>query len=282
MGGSILEDTEEIPVRVRLSNSDRANLDQIATLNLLPNATSYSNNISPIPLSALGKIELVPERATITRRNGQRVNRIQGFITTNVLPSKVLKEFQQNLKASHFQLPPGYSLEFGGEFEERNQTVNNLVSIVSVLLVLIMSILVVSFGSFRAASIIVLVGICSIGLGLFSLWLFNYPLGFMAILGTVGLIGVAINDSIVVLVALRSDGVASQGNRQAMVEVILRSTRHVLTTSITTISGFIPLLFLGSAFWSPLAVCIAGGVAGATLLALYFVPCIYLMMKARL
>ncbi|NET38608.1 MAG: efflux RND transporter permease subunit, partial [Cyanothece sp. SIO1E1] len=274
LGGSILEDTEELPVRVRLSNRDRSNLNQITTLDLLPDDFPATENRPTIPLSAVGNIELVPELAKITRRNGQRVNRIQGFIAPTILSSAVLADFQQKFEAIHFQLPPGYALEFGGESAERNQTLANLMAIVSVLLVLMVATLVLSFNSFRAAGIIVFVSICSIGLGLFSLWCFGYPFGFMAILGTVGLIGVAINDSIVVLAALRSHPAAYQGHAQAIKGVILRSTRHVLTTTITTVAGFIPLLLSGSNFWAPLAICIVGGVGGATLLALYLVPCV--------
>lgn len=272
LGGSILEDTEELPVRVRLSDRDRSDLDQITTLNLLPE--NITGNRPPIPLSAVGDIELVPELAKITRRNGQRVNRIQGFIAPDILPAIVLDDFQQKFSSMNFQLPPGYSLEIGGESAERDKTVASLISIVSVLLVVMLATLALSFNSFRAAGIIAVVGICSIGLGLFSLWCFGYPFGFMAILGTVGLIGVAINDSIVVLAALRAQPAACRGNLKVIKGVVLRSTRHVLTTTITTVAGFMPLLFSSSDFWAPLAICIVGGIGGATLLALYFVPCI--------
>ncbi|AOX01779.1 acriflavine resistance protein B [Moorena producens PAL-8-15-08-1] len=281
LGGSILEGTEELPVRVRLGKRDRGNLDQIATLDLLPTTIPSNQNPPTVPLSALGEIELVPELATITRRHGQRVNTVQGFITAGVLPSTVLADFRERLETSDFQLPPGYSLEWGGESAERNEAVGNLLSTVGVLVVLMVATLVLSFGSFRSAGIIALVGIGSIGLALASLWMFDYPLGFMAILGTVGLVGVAINDSIVVLAALRSDSMARQGNRKAMVEVIVLSTRHVLTTTITTVAGFVPLLLDGGQFWPPLAICIAGGVGGATLLALLFVPCAYLLLFGR-
>ncbi len=281
VGGSILEGTEELPVRVRLGKRDRGNLDQITTLDLLPTTIPSNQNPPTVPLSALGQIELVPELATITRRNGQRVNTVQGFITAGVLPSNVLADFKQRLETSDFQLPPGYSLQWGGESAERNEAVGNLLSTVGVLVVLMVATLVLSFGSFRSAGIIALVGIGSIGLALASLWMFDYPLGFMAILGTVGLVGVAINDSIVVLAALRSDSMARQGDRKAMVEVIVLSTRHVLTTTITTVAGFVPLLLDGGQFWPPLAICIAGGVGGATLLALLFVPCAYLLLFRR-
>lgn len=280
VGGSILEDREEIPVRVRLANSDRANLNQIKTLDLVPQ-NQLAPNSSSLPLSALGQINLVPETAIITRRNGQRVNTIKGFITAGVLPSTVLAEFQQRLSNSDFQLPPGYAMEWGGESAESNEARGNLLSTVGILLVLMVAILVLSFNSFRSAAIILLVAIGSVGLALLCLWLFGYPLGFMSILGTVGLIGVAINDSIVVLAAIHNDPLARYGDRQAMIQVIIRSTRHVLTTTITTIAGFIPLFLDGGEFWPPLAVCIAGGVVGTTLFALFFVPCTYLLLIAR-
>ncbi len=280
-GGSVLEDSEELSIRVRLSNQNRANLDQIASLNLLPtniDKDKNNNKNKTIPLSTVSKIKLLPEIATITRRDGKRVNSIQGFVTAGILPSKVLTEFKQQLQNSNFQLPEGYQMEFGGESAKRNEAVGDLISTVSIILVVMVATLVLSFSSFRSALIIVLVAICSIGLGLFSLWIFGYPLGFMAILGTIGLIGVAINDSIVILAALQADSQASAGNIKAIREVVVRSTRHILTTTITTVVGFIPLLIDGGEFWPPLAICIAGGVIGATILALLFVPCAYLLM----
>ena len=171
-------------------------------------------------------------------------------------------------------------MEFGGESAKRNEAIANLMSTVGVLLVLMLATLVLSFSSFKAAFIIAIVGICSIGLGLFSLWMFGYPLGFMAILGTLSLIGVAINDSIVILAALKADSQASIGNIKAITEIVVRSTRHVLTTTITTVAGFIPLLIDGGQLWPPLAICVAGGVIGATMLALLFVPCAYLLMQS--
>lgn len=152
-------------------------------------------------------------------------------------------------------------------------------SLVGVLAILMIASLVLSLGSFRLAGIIGVVGICSIGLGLFSLWLFGYPFGFMAVIGTIGLVGVAINDSIVVLTALKEDPMARKGNRKAVREVVLHSTRHAIATTLTTTIGFVPLLLGGGGFWPPLAVAIAGGIGGATLLALYFVPSAYLILK---
>lgn len=275
-GGSIVESTEELAVRVRLSNQNRGDLNQISSLDLLGNRSN-----STIPLSALGKIKLVPEQDAIARRNGARVNTIQGYIETGVLPAQVLAEFEQRLEDSDFQLPLGYSLEIGGEAEERNNAVGSLISLVGVLTIIMVATLVLSLGSFRLAGTIGVVAVSSIGLGLFSLKVFGYPFGFMAIIGTIGLVGVAINDSIVVLAAIKEDEKAKLGDRRAMETVVLHSTRHVIATTLTTMIGFVPLLLGGGGFWPPLAVSIAGGIGGATLLALYFIPCAYLLLRSH-
>ncbi len=285
VGGSVLEATEELPVRVRLGNRARANLAQISALDLLPTSSSLNsdrqNPLNTIPLSSLGKVQLHPELAQITHYNGQRVNTIQGFLEAGVLPAKILSQFQAKLADNNFELPPGYSFEFGGEAEERNNAIGGLVSTVGVIIVLTIATLVLSLGSFQLSAIIGIVAIASFGLGIFSVWLFGYPFGFNPIIGTVGLIGVAVNDSIVVLSAISHHPTAKTGNPKTIQEVVMHSTRHVLTTTLTTAIGFVPLLLSGGEFWQPLAIAIAGGVIGATLLALYFVPAAYYLLKSR-
>ncbi|MGB3239969.1 MAG: efflux RND transporter permease subunit [Geitlerinemataceae cyanobacterium] len=284
LGGSILEETEELPVRVRVSQGDRANLDEITSLDLLPTSPRQEGalgTVSTIPLSALGDVTLSSEPSTISRRNGQRFNLIQGYLLAGVLPSEVLGEFQQRLQADGFELPPGYRTEIGGESEEQGSAVGGLLASVGSILVLTAATLVLSLDSARLAGVIGVVAGCAIGLGLLSLWVFGYPFGFMSIVGSFGLVGVAVNDSVVVLAALREDPKARGGNRKAVAEVVVRSTRHIIATTLTTAIGFVPLLLNGGAFWPPLAVAISGGVIGATLLALYFVPCAYLLLARQ-
>ena len=274
VGGSVLEAREELPVRVRLGK--RESLSHISALDLLPNSANAT-----VPLSALAKVQIKPELAQITHYNGQRVNLIQGFLEAGVLPAEILSQFQTQLKNNNFVFPPGYSFEFGGESEQRNDAVGGLVATVGVIAVVMIATLVLSLGSFKLAGIIGIVAVASGGLGIFSVWLFGYPFGFNPIIGTVGLIGVAVNDSIVVLSAISNHPVAKTGNPKAIQAVVLHSTRHVLTTTLTTAIGFVPLLLSGSEFWQPLAVAIAGGVIGATLIALYFVPSAYYLLKSR-
>jgi len=279
-GGSILEATEELPVRVRVSDPRRGQLSEIASLDLLPAAT-VAGQRELVPLSSLAKVKLEPEVSVIPHFNTRRMNEVQSYITAGVLPAEVLSEFQARLAASGFEMPAGYSYELGGEASKRDDAIGNLMSSVGVLGVLMVATLVLSFSSFRMAGLIGAVAVLSVGLSLGALAMFGYPFGFMAIVGTMGLIGVAINDTIVVLAAIREDESAREGNPAAVRDVVVRSSRHVLSTTLTTVAGFMPLILAGGGFWPPLATAIAGGVSGATLLALFFAPSGYVLVMCR-
>lgn len=288
VGGSILEGTEQIPIRVRVGDRERADLHRVATLSLLslspltPNRTAGQGKLEAtrpdfagIPLATLGEMKLQPEISGIPRFDGRRMNEVQAFSAAGQLSAPILEEFEARLNASGFELPPGYSLRYGGEVAKRNDAIGNLMANVGVLMVLMVATLVLSFQSFRLAIVIAGVAALSVGLSMGALWLYGFPFGFMAIVGTMGLIGVAINDSIVVLAAIRGDQQARLGDRRAIRDVVVRSTRHIVATTLTTTSGFMPLILAGGAFWPPLAVAISGGILGATILALFFIPATY-------
>jgi len=281
VGGMILEGTEEIPVRVRIGRAGRKTVDQIEMLNIRPDQPLTGTEYSGIPLTSLGSIQLNAEQATITREDRRRMTEVQAYLEAGVLPAPVLADFQQRLAASDFVMPPGYQMQFAGEAAQRDDAVGNLLASVGILAVMMIAALVLSFRSFRLAALIGVVAFLAVGLGLGALWVFGFPFGFMAIIGTMGLVGVAINDSIVVLAAIQEDEAAKNGNETAILNVVLRASRHVVATSLTTIAGFLPLIIAGGGFWPPLAVTIAGGVGGATILALVFVPSCYLILMKR-
>ncbi|MGI8936089.1 MAG: efflux RND transporter permease subunit [Phormidesmis sp.] len=273
VGGSLREDTEDIPVRVRVGDDVRGDLGAIASTDLLsPQASSTT-----VPLSAVADISLVPDIATIAHYDGQRVNTVQAFLKAGALPDAALTSFRQQLEENSFELPTGYRIEYGGEADARGSAVGNLLASVGVLMILMTATLVLSFNSFAIAGLLAVVAICAVGLAAMALWLFDSIFGFTAILGTLGLIGLAINDSIVVLAALREDPQARIGDVKATVHVVRKATRHVIATTVTTIVGFVPLMLDTTGFWPPLAIAIAGGLGGATLLALYFIPAAYIL-----
>ncbi|MGB3672643.1 MAG: efflux RND transporter permease subunit [Phormidesmis sp.] len=278
VGGSVLEDTESLPVRVRVANQARSDLSQIASLDLQSEDLQSETGEGTRSTSVLGEFSLIPELSKIARRNEQRVNIVQGYITAGILPSVVQQTFEEKLASESFELPPGYRTEYGGEAAEQSQAVGNLLIYVPLLAIVMVTALVLSLSSFRQAIVVAIVGVGSVGMALFSLRVFGAVFGFMAIIGSLGLVGIAINDTVMVLSGLNENAAAKAGDRKAIAFVVNQSTRHVLTTTMTTIAGFVPLLLSGGPFWRPLAIAIAGGISGSSLLALYFVPAAYALI----
>ena len=156
---------------------------------------------------------------------------------------------------------------------------SQLLTYVPVLAILMVTTLVLSFRSFALAGLIGVVALFSVGLGMLSLWAGGYPLGFNPIIGSAGLIGVAINGSIVVLAAIRANPAARSGEVSAIIDETIGATRHIVSTTLTTVAGFMPLLlFTGGDFWPPLAIVIAGGVGLSAPLSLLLTPAVYTLM----
>lgn len=283
-GGSILEGTEEIPVRVRMLSEKRKDLNAVQAL-FLPDrefATSTTPSSSPssrlgMPMAAVTQLELSGTTSGIVSLNRQKMNEVQAFIANGELPAVVLSDFQRRLDRSGFVLPSGYRMTLGGAASERDDAVGNLLVYVAVLSALMVATLVLSLQSFRLAAVVGLVILVSVGYSIAALSVLQMPFGFMAIVGLMGMIGVVVNDSIVVLASIQMDPRSRTGNLTAMVETVVENTRHVLATTLTTLLGFLPLALAGGEFWPPLAVVVSMGVAAATLLAVLFVPCCYLI-----
>lgn len=279
LGGSVLEGNEELPTRIRLTRSQRQDLSQIESLEL---RGEMSNSQSPgTPISSIATTRLKPEVAAISKMDGRAMNEVRGYLVAGILPSTVLKWLQAEIEAGKIEIPTGFSYEFGGEASKRDEAVGQLSANVGMIVAGMIFVLVFSLKSFRACLIIIAVGVLSLGFGILGIWAVGFPLGFTAIVGAMGMIGVAINDSIVVLSDLRSDPKSAVGDMETVLDIVMRSTRHVLATTFTVAVGFIPLVLEGGTFWPPMAMVISAGVIGATVLALYSIPAVHLLMVGR-
>lgn len=335
--GEFFDRGEQVPVHVRFDFADRPVIDVLSAMKIIsenrtesgpqsqgtpdgrqvgrpPNVSQRDRVLGGSPLlGSLGEFQLDSDVGAIIRIDGQRVNEVKAYLHAGTLPSVVTEEFRETLQMSTLTLPEGYRIEFGGEAEKRSQAVSTLIANAVVLVAIMILTLVAILGSFRSAFLIALVGAMAIGLAPLSLFCFGFPFGFMAIVGAMGLVGVAINDSIVVLAAIRAGHdrsihsnydwdsqpadtivdeealhlkIADVGESNAvrsanLVEIVFGCTRHILTTTLTTMIGFLPLVINGGKFWPPLAIVISAGVAGATLLALYSVPSMYLLFRIK-
>jgi multidrug efflux pump len=278
-GGSLLEATEQLPVRVRVSAEDRVSVSAISGLHFT--RMTDAGLPASLPASAVGEFELLPTVAAITRRDGLRVNKVRGYLQAGLLPSDALADFERRIAEANISLPPGMRMEVGGESKERDNAVNNLLSSIGILVVLMISTLVLALGSFRLMALMLSIAALSAGTGFVGLWLFGYPFGFTAIVGIMGLIGLAINTAIIVLTGIKEDAAARSGDSDAVLGVVMRNTRHILATTITTIVGFMPLLVGGGGFWPPMAIAICGGVLGGMLLGVLFAPGVYLLLHRQ-
>jgi multidrug efflux pump subunit AcrB len=276
-GGSILQGTEELPVRVRVNENQRSDMKELDAMPLMNQA--LMENRASIGVASLGQFTLLPSISGITRVDGERVNKVQAFLLPGVPAIDASEQLRELLENGNFVLPKGYRLKMAGDADEQKQALGQLATYAPVLLVLMVTVLILTFNSVRFAVVIAMVAILSVGLGMFSLWVSGLPIGFNPLLGSAGLIGVAINGSIVVIAAINGNAKAKSGDTRAIVEETMSCSRHILSTTFTTVGGLIPLLlFSQGSFWPPLAVVLAGGVGFSVILSLFFTPTIVALM----
>jgi multidrug efflux pump subunit AcrB len=274
-GGSIIEASEELPVRVRAADDKRASIEAVTGLDLIApqgSPSSTSGTYRGLPMAALGEWDLVPSEVPIRRRNGERINTVQGFVERDVLPEQALAQVQREIAESGLVLPPGYRLEVGGDSDARDEVLRNLLGPLGLIVSLTIAVVLITFGSYRLAAVTAFVAVMSMGLSLLSLALLQYPFGIVAVIGVIGSIGVSINAAIIIMTAFQADDGALAGDVDRIASVVLAQGRHIVSTTLTTFGGFLPLILAGGGFWPPFAVAIAGGVLLSTVVSFFFVP----------
>ena len=275
VGGSIIEGSEELPIRVRVTDAARGDVAAVTRLDLAPPgapAAAAQGTYPGIPITALGEVKVVPAKTPIHRRNGERINTIQAFVERDVLPEVALGRVQERIAASGLTLPPGYRFEVGGDSDARDETLRNLLGPLGLIMALTVAAIVLTFGSYRLSLVTAVVAVLSMGLSLLALAIFGYPFGIQAVIGVIGSIGVSINAAIIIMTALQGDARATAGDAVRIAELVLAQSRHIISTTLTTFGGFVPLIVAGGGFWPPFAMAIAGGVLLSTVVSFFFVP----------
>ncbi len=275
VGGSLVEGSEELPVRVRVGAGPRADAGFAETFEL-----SAPGGVR-VPLSALGEMRVVPSESAISRRNAERTNTVQAFVRYGVLPEEALAEVRARLAAENFEVPAGYRLEVGGDADARNELIENLLAPLGLIVTLSLATVVLTFGSFRLAGVATVVMGLSAGLSILALAIFQHPFGITAVIGVIGSIGVSINAAIIIMTALQEDPAAAAGDRARMAEIVLGASRHIVSTTVTTFGGFLPLILGGGGFWPPFAMAVAGGVLLSTVVSFYFTPPMFALVAPK-
>ncbi|MGB1372545.1 MAG: efflux RND transporter permease subunit [Aequoribacter sp.] len=273
--GEILEGTQRLPIRVRLASENWTGTNALTHLQAPAGFDTESNYI---PLSAVSDFKLVPSYSPITRQDGERLNTVQGYLVRGILPEEALKELQADLVNDPIELPPGYSIKFGGDANERAEVVGYIMAPIGLIMASLLATMLLTFNSWRLTAVGFLVCLCSMTLSLLAIEIFSYPFGLQALIGVIGSIGVSINAAIIIITALQLDTDAARGEVLSMRNVVMDSSRHIVSTTITTFGGFLPLILDGGQFWPPFAMAIAGGVLLSTLISFYLVPPAFLLV----
>ena len=268
---SMLDSNKEIPIRVK---GMRESSDIIGDTSYLSIPTQ--NGIDFI--GNYGEATINKTTSYVTRRNSQRVNQVEGWIWTGTLPHKTEQYLEEKFNEFERNLPPGYSIIVGGEAESRGQSQSQIYSSAIIYILLITIGLVFALNSFRQTAIILSVAIFSVGLSFLGLKVGQQNYGFIGTVGALGLIGLSINDSIIVLSHIKEKANQIAMTKADLIEVVIRSTRHIITTSLTTLGGFLPLIF-ANIFFRPLAWGMSIGVLGATMTALLYIPAMFIFLK---
>ena len=278
--GMLLEDTQQLPVRVRYADGWRTDAEQLAALRLVSDQVAEG-----LPLAAVAESDLAPSWSVITRRNAERVQLVQGYLVADALPAVSMAQLDAKLQAAlengELTLPAGYRIETGGEAAERDEAVGKLLASVALLVIAMVATVVLAFNSFRRAAIVFIAGAQAMGMGIVALLMSGHAFGFVIIVGIMGLVGVAINATIIIVAAFDDDPAARQGDMDAMLAVISGPTsRHIVSTTITTFAGLIPLMVAAGGLWPPFAQTVGFGLLLATLVSFFFTPALYRLWVA--
>ncbi|MFQ5631585.1 MAG: efflux RND transporter permease subunit [bacterium] len=274
VGGSaattILEGDRRFDCLVRLDEPYRKDLEAIS------NILVSTPNGQRIPLKQLADIYFEQGPAQVSREDSKRRIVIQCNVSGRDIGGFVA-EAQQKIDAN-VELPPGYFITWGGQFENQQRAMQRLSIIVPLTIGLIFLMLFMTFNSMRHASLIILnVPFSMIG-GIVALFISGQYLSVPASVGFIALFGVAILNGIVLVSYIRQLRMEGQALRDAVINGTMLRLRPVLMTALVASLGLIPLLLshgIGSEVQRPLATVVVGGLVTSTLLTLIVLPAIY-------
>lgn len=264
-----LEGDQEIGIVFRLTPNDRQDISQLETV-------SIPTSRGAVPLSQVARIDYGSEDNMIWRRNLQPTITVCGGITPGVTGNDVTQNMYDELAELRSNLPAGVKIEIGGSLEDSNKTLAHLLKPIPVMLLLMVVLLMLQLQDVRKLFVI----LCTAPMGvigvIWGLLFFNSTLGFMAELGILALTGIIIRNSVVLIDQIQQHLDTGMAPIAAITESAIVRFRPIMLAAFTTVLGLIPMF--ASQFWNAMAVTIACGLTGATLLTLIVLPVLYAMV----
>jgi multidrug efflux pump subunit AcrB len=267
---TLREGDKQIPIVARMRVEERAALSDIRSLYV------YSaKGQQKVPLESVTTVEYGMQTEKLQRRNQFRTITISAFAADGVLPSEVLNAAMPGLKALERSLPPGYTMEIGGEYGEQVKGFGNLAMVMLVSIAMIFLALVIQFR--HAVKPLIVFAAIPFGImgALIALRVMNAPFGFMAFLGVASLIGVIVSHIIVLFDFIEEKRVEGESLEDALLDAGIMRLRPVLITVAATVIALFPLAAHGGPLWEPMCYTQIGGLSVATFVTLLVVPVIY-------
>ena len=265
--GELYTGEDPIPVLVR---SEAGEAMAVSELEAVDVPTSDGRMV---PLGQVAHVEPVWQPAAIKHRNGQRLTTVSAQLQDGVSFSQVLPVLKAKLAT--LELPGGVEVNFGGDAEGSGEANSAIMRNLPIGLLLLLGVLLAEFNSFRRVMIILTtVPLAAAGV-VPGLLIGNQPFGFMSLLGVIALVGIVVNNAIVLLEVVESRRMEGADVPTALEEAVARRIRPILLTTATTVAGLLPLAVSSSTLWPPLASAMISGLISSTLLTLVVVPALY-------
>jgi heavy metal efflux system protein len=274
--GTVVEGAMRFPIQVRLAESTRLDPRNVANLRVAAPPAEPGGSARMVPLSQLATIEVVEGPAQINRQRVSRRIGVEANVRGRDLASFVA-EAREAIERE-VELPAGWSLEWGGQFENLQEASERLAFLVPVVLLLIFVLLYTAFGAARPAVLVFLNVPLALSGGLFALALRGYPFSISAAVGFIALFGIAVLNGVVLLSYIRERRADGLSRLDAARDGARARLRAVLMTASTDVIGFLPMAIATSAgaeVQRPLATVVIGGLVTSTLLTLLVLPAVY-------
>ncbi|MBL6990595.1 MAG: efflux RND transporter permease subunit [Bacteriovoracaceae bacterium] len=269
----IRESEDDVEIIIRLSKQYRQDLNILSQLFIL------NNQGRRIPISKVVKTSRYEGALVIRRQERKRIISVSADLDKEVTtPIKVAKDLKADMDKI-IKAAPGFSYKFAGEHKETKEMMGDLMKAAILALVCIFFVLVVIFDSLGQPLVIML----SIPFGLIGVIIIfklkGMALSFMAVLGVVALIGVVVNDSIVLVTFINERRTQVVDLKEAICKASVTRFRPVILTTFTTVAGLMPLAEFkgGDPFIKPMAISFAWGLLFSTMVTLVFIPSTYLL-----
>jgi len=268
--GIVQEGARRTPLVIRAGNDAGVSPAVIASLPIL------LEDGASVPLGSIARVRRVEGVVAVGRERGQRFTVVRSNVSGRDLVGFV--EEARSVVAEKINLPPGYYLEWGGQFENQQRAATRLAIVVPVAIALIFLLLFSTFRSVRQALLVLTnIPFALIG-GVFALWFTGEYLSVPASVGFIALLGIAVLNGVVMVAYFNQLLDLNIPMQEVVIEGARRRLRPVLMTASIAAFGLVPLLFAsgpGSEIQRPLAIVVIGGLATATLLTLIILPILY-------